>query len=131
MNNTYTEEDLRNAVGFKNQSPQGDLLAIRIKEVPDGYEKVSSAEAKAPDGTIVAHSETGHHHVMLDAPGVCVLENPDCAGRFVVSVAPEATGLLVHRRTQHKHAPKLFSPGVYELRRQREFVMQSARRVTD
>lgn len=112
---------------FNNQAAQGDLFLRRIEEVPPGFE-VTQADAEG--GVIVAHSETGHHHVMLlDRPGVEVMLNPTDPGRVVVRV--EESALLEHRRSFDTHAPILFKPGVFELRRQREATPDGWQRVTD
>ena len=112
---------------FRNQAAQGDLLIRRITEVPEGFTAVT------PDtegGVIVAHSETGHHHVMLlDRPGVEVMRNPSEPGRSVVQVTDSA--VLEHRRADHQHESLTFEPGVYELLRQREATPDGWRRVVD
>ena len=111
---------------FNNQAAQGDLLIRRIEEIPSGFEVAAS---DVEGGVVVAHSETGHHHVMLAEPGVEVLRNLTEPGRAVVQVREVAH--LEHRRTTHRHETIEFTPGVYELRRQREETPQGWRRVVD
>ena len=58
---------------FQKQAAQGDLFIRRIDSLPEGV-KSATAESGA---YIVAHSETGHHHVVLERPGVAVYTTDD------------------------------------------------------
>ena len=103
---------------------QGDLMIRRIAALPSGV-KAATGENGVH---ILAHSETGHHHV-VDA-GV--------ADRFIdemnefvsyLSVASDAE--VKHLRDHDTHASLGLSPGVYEVRQQREYVPEGYRRAAD
>ena len=52
---------------FDKCAAQGDVLFVRVAELPEGV-KLTKDTAAEP---IVAHSETGHHHVLRkNKPGV-------------------------------------------------------------
>ena len=116
-------------VHFKNQAAQGDLFIRRIDSIP--------AEAKpvSPDKGVyvVAHSETGHSHVVEATPNVRLLatDNPLLSYLQVIE-ATEATEILIrHLRTFDTHTPIALAPGNYELRRQREYTPEGWRMVVD
>lgn len=109
---------------FKNTAAQGDIYITRIEALPQGLVRVP------PEGTyvIVAHSETQHHHVM-DAARVEMYRLPEeiyeC---FLVVSEPTA---LEHLRSFDTHEPLLHAPGIYRIRRQREYVPEGWRRAAD
>jgi len=109
---------------FQNTCAQGDMHVERVDSLPAG------AVAVEPEGNhvIVAHSETGHHHVM-DRKAVTMYRLPEeiyeC---FLVVSEPTA---LEHHRSFDTHEPILFQPGTYRVRRQREHVAEGFRRVED
>lgn len=80
---------------------------------------------------ILAHSETGHHHV-IDREKVSVKE---------VSNAPEGLGILqmiveepteiTHLRDFDTHEPLMLGKGLWEVRLQREYTPEGYRRVAD
>lgn len=103
---------------------QGDLMIRRIDALPKSV--------KAVDGEnnvhILAHSETGHHHV-IDA---------GLADRFIdqmndfigyLSVASDAE--IRHLRSHDTHETLMLTPGIYEVRQQREYVPEGYRRAAD
>ena len=116
-------------VTFKTQAAQGDLLIRRVKSLPANL-KVASIEK----GTfIVAHSETGHNHVIDALPNVRVYDTEDPLLSYLeVIEATDATEtLLRHLRGHDTHETISISPGIYELRRQREFSPQGWVRAQD
>ena len=115
-----------------NRIAQGDVLFRRVPAIP--------AEAKAVKRRgpiVVAHSETGHNHVIedlsveqFDVPGnplVCYLQLTDgCQDVGGVDVK--------HLRTWDTHeAVRLLgnSGDIWEVRRQREWSPEGWRRVAD
>jgi hypothetical protein len=103
---------------------QGELMIRRIAVLP--------SSAKLTDPTkghhIVAHSESGHHHV-VDA---------DLAQRFIddtnafisyLSVADKAT--IEHLRSYDTHETLELDAGVYEVRLAREYTAEGFRPSTD
>jgi len=105
---------------------QGDILIIPISTIP--------ASAKPADiidgGYIVAHSETGHHHV-IDRARAEVFEAADDA--FVAYVRTLGDGAdITHKRDFHTHETIALEPNkLYEIRRQREYVAEGFRKVQD
>ena len=108
---------------FKSICAQGDVLIRRIEAMPSGLKKID------PDGAyvIVTHSETGHHHVM-DADKAEMFQGPDLLTAFLLV---RKACKLTHLRPHDTHEAIKFSPGVYEVRRQREYVPEGFRRVAD
>ena len=111
-------------ITFDDACAQGDIHITRIPELPKGVNPVK------PDGgsVLVTHSETGHHHVM-DAAGVTMFA--DETNPLVCYLYVEQPTALQHLRPFDTHAPILFAPGAYEVRRQREYIPEGFRRVED
>jgi len=112
---------------------QGDVMFTRCQEIPK--------EAKLIDGNIVAHSETGHHHV---AEGAEVYTCDDGLTLYMqmtgLSDAKKAKAKgpqhvdVVHKRSfdTHETLRLLGNPGdIWKIRRQREYVPEGWRRVED
>lgn len=103
---------------------QGDVMILRIDTLPD-----TATPAVATAGKhIIAHSETGHHHV-VDA---------GLADRFIdqmnsfisyLNVAEDVE--LRHLRSFDTHEPILLTPGAYIVRQQREYIAEGFRRAAD
>ena len=108
---------------FKNICAQGDVLIRRIEKLPDGLKKIKPENGKI----IVTHSETGHHHVM-EADRAELFQGPDLLTAFLL--VRKATK-LEHLRPHDTHEAIKFPPGVYEVRRQREYTPEGLRRVAD
>lgn len=108
----------------KNMAAQGDVMFIRIKEIPS-----DATPAKIEKGHfIVAHSETGHHHV-IDSRNAQMLI--DKTNQFVAYLKVSEESEVKHQRSFDTHESVLLSPGNYEVRRQREYVPEGFRRVAD
>lgn len=114
---------------FKTQAAQGDCLIRRIAALPAGLKKMPTEGGNY----IVAHSETGHHHVIADRTNVTVYTSDDPMISYleVIEATDEAEALLEHLRTFDTHETLAIPPGVYELRRQREAVPEGWRRAQD
>ncbi len=115
---------------FTVAAAQGDVHFTRIDALPKGL-----TETKPTTGRlIVTHSETGHHHEMavLDRakPAVQMFTGADPLVAWLQVNRPTA---LEHMRPHDTHEPIMFQPGVYEIRRQREYdpMEKIARRVED
>lgn len=105
---------------------QGDILIIPVTAIPD-----SAKPAKAENGNyIVAHSETGHHHV-VEATRAQVYEAAD--DTFVAYIRSLGNGAeIIHQRTFDTHETIALEPNkTYEIRRQREYVPEGFRRAAD
>jgi predicted N-formylglutamate amidohydrolase len=117
---------------FVNQAAQGDVWFSRVGDVAaSGRLLPSHAVRETPEisGTlIVAHSETGHHHVM-DAGKVEMYRLPEEIYECFLVVKEETT--LDHLRPYDTHESIMFQPGIYRVRRQREYTPEGLRRVAD
>lgn len=122
---------------FDKQAAQGDILVRRITALPDDVEVIEPEKGYH----VIAHSETGHHHAIEARHGVRhmrSLSNPLISyvvlDDAVKEAGAEAECLLVHYRDYDTHAPIALSPGIHEIRRQRErddSVLAGWRRVED
>lgn len=115
---------------MNNIAAQGEAFFRRISDIPAGTEYVTS---KPENGKfIVAHSESGHHHV-VDADGVELLERTDDVGEGlrVLYMIVENPTTLEHLRSTDTHEPILFNEGIYEVRLQREYTPEGFRAVAD
>ena len=109
---------------FKMFAAQGDVFFERIAELPKGLVLVEPTDNRVT----VAHSETGHDHVM-DAETVEMYRLPEEIYECFL-VVKEPTELR-HLRSFDTHEPILFDKGVYRVRRQREHVPEGWRRAAD
>lgn len=114
---------------FKNQAAQGDLFIRRIKSLPSGLKPMATESG----AFIVAHSETGHHHVIAERPGVTVYNTDDPLVSYlqVIEATDETEVLIEHLRNFDTHESIKVAPGNYEIRRQREYSPEGWRRVAD
>jgi hypothetical protein len=115
---------------FKNVCAQGDVLIRRVADIP------ASAKAVMPvnGDVIVTHSETGHHHVMTldrahDTPSVEMFQSTD--NPLLAWIKVNRPTSLDHKRQHDTHESIMFGPGVYEVRRQREYTPEGWRQVQD
>ncbi len=109
---------------FKNTCAQGDIYIKRINALPKGAVQVAPENGRV----IVTHSETGHHHLM-DAETVTMYQLPDSIMDCLLVVNQPTA--LEHLREFDKHESIMFEPGIYHVRRQREYVPKGFRRVED
>lgn len=102
---------------------QGDVMFRRVASLPAGLAKARGEEH------VVAHSETGHHHVAL---GGSYYPTPDPFVAYLVTTRPTK---VEHRRSTDTHETlELLVDGpeaVWEIRRQREHTPEGWRRVED
>lgn len=113
---------------FQNFAAQGEAFIRRIDTRPEGLEAITPLNGKH----IVAHSETGHHHVM-DAGSVDLLERTKDVpeGLKILHLIVKEPTALEHLRGHDTHEPIMFEPGEYEVRLQREYTPEGYRRVAD
>lgn len=108
---------------------QGDILFRRVKALPAGV-----VERKPSGGQhIVAHSETGHHHVVPDTQAR-FFEPPNDPFVCYLQLTTEGGTQVEHCRPAHQHEMLglLGAPGdVWEGRRQREAAPEGWQRVAD
>jgi hypothetical protein len=113
---------------------QGDVLFRRVTELPKQAVKV-----KRKGALVVAHSETGHHHVveqdnvtMFEIPGNSLVAYLQLEGACEVGGGID----VVHQRPwdMHETVRLLGTPkggDIFEIRRQREWAPEGWRRVAD
>lgn len=102
---------------------QGDLSIFLVNEIPSALKELPPEK----DGKhIVAHSETGHHHV-IDGNAVRVYEQDE----FVSYLDVERESNVVHLRNFDTHETIALPPGQYRITRQREYTPEGFRRAAD
>lgn len=112
---------------FNKIARQGDVLFIKVSAMP----KNATVPCQSEHGQwIIAHSETGHHHV-IDSPRAKVYEAADDA--FTAWIKTGASGAdVTHKREFHTHDTISLEPNsTYMARRQREHAPEGWRRAAD
>lgn len=110
---------------FNNIAAQGDMMLIRISELP-----ADAKEMKAENGYhILTHSETSHHHVVMERPTVRFFSAMDEFRSYLV--VEDQPAVLEHLRPTDTHEALEIKPGIYEVRRQREYSPQGWQRAAD
>lgn len=108
---------------FNNSAVQGDVFVRRVDAIPEWAKRQDPVNGKH----VIAHSETMHHHTMLaDDVELFYVDDPLVSYVRVLKETP-----LVHERSFDTHEPLVFSEGIYEIRRQREYTPKGYRRVMD
>lgn len=105
---------------------QGDVMLRRVEALPSGVEPVAAENG----AYIVTHSETGHNHIVAERPTVTMYRLPESIYEaFIVVEGEPAT--VEHQRSFDTHAPLTLPPGVYQIKRQREYTPEGYRRAAD
>lgn len=106
---------------------QGDVMLVPVAELPaSGLTPVATENG----AYIVTHSETGHHHIVMDRPTVTMFQDAmDMFRSFLVIDGEPAD--LEHLRATDTHETVRLEPGVYEVRRQREYSPAGWQRAAD
>ena len=105
---------------------QGDVMLIPVAALPEGL-----VPARTENGAfIVTHSETGHHHIVMERPTVRMFNDVmDLFRSFLVIEGEPAD--LEHLRPTDTHETVRLEPGIYEVRRQREYSPAGWQRAAD
>lgn len=117
---------------FNDYAAQGDFVIRKIDRLPDDVVAIEPDHGQF----VVAHSETGHHHV-ITAERVKAYrpKKPDIYTMFlqVDELLPgETPPEIKHLRGFDTHeALRPNSPGIYEVKRQREYTPKGFRRAAD
>lgn len=108
---------------------QGEVRFIPVDDF--GNHETRPVEAK--NGMIVVGESESHHHHVLDANGVIVLERikTPAGMRILHAIVEKPTKL--HQTAGNPHGSHKVPPGKYEIRIKREFnpFAEQARRVAD
>jgi len=109
---------------FTQQAAQGDVFLRRIDKLPEKL-----VPAKAEDGLfVVAHSETGHHHVVKERSAQLLIDETNA---FIAYLKVSEPCDLEHMRSFDTHEALALEPGLYEVRRQVEFTPEGWRMAQD
>ncbi len=106
-----------------NQCAQGDFLITKIDSLPSELTKV-----KSENDHIVAHSETGHNHVMAPNNVDFFQSSND---EFVAYLHVKKETPIIHLRSFDTHSPISVPEGLYRINRQREYTPEGYRRAQD
>lgn len=108
-----------------SQGAQGDVMFRRIDALP------ADATPEAADNGVfvVAHSETGHNHIIVERPGLRYFSAMDELRSYLVVEGDPAP--VEHQRSFDTHETFGLAPGVWEVRRQREHTPEGFRRAAD
>ena len=111
---------------FDNIAAQGDMMLVRITELP-----ATAKPAQPENGVfILTHSETGHHHIVIERPSIKLFQDMLNADLSYLLVEDEPA-ILEHLRPTDTHEALEIKPGIYEVRRQREYSPSGWQRATD
>lgn len=105
---------------------QGDFLIVRVDEIPSGL------ILQKPEGAhhIIAHSETGHNHVMLaERVDAYVAPKKEELWEMFLDVKSETD--IEHLRSYDTHETLRVPVGQYLIKRQREYTPEGFRRAAD
>lgn len=103
---------------------QGDLMIRRVDTIPATAKVVEPEDGRH----ILAHSETGHHHVIDAANATRFIDETNA---FIAWLDIADSKVLEHLRDFDTHDPYLLPPGKYEVRNQREYIPEGWRRAAD
>jgi hypothetical protein len=117
---------------LKNMAAQGDFIIVRISEFPENIVPVNAENGHI----VVAHSETGHNHVML-AERVEAFEpvtnksNTQNIDLYKMFLLVKEDTKIDHLRSHDTHESILVPPGKYMIKRQREYTPEGFRKAAD
>lgn len=110
---------------FENMAAQGDMLLRRIDKLPNDVVAVEPEEGNY----VLAHSETGHNHIVKAKPDVEFYQHAN--DNFVAYLVVNNEADVEHMRSYDTHETLRVRKGVYEVRRQREYTAEGFRRAQD
>lgn len=115
---------------FRNLSSQGDVFLMRVKEIPSDATQIKPTQE---DGSyIVAHSESGHHHILEATKPDFLSVFRDVSGRLFAEVREGSSALLWHNKSDKtKHNPIEVPAGSFQIKRAKEYTPQGMRQVAD
>lgn len=112
----------------KDKYPQGDVLFIRVKSIPKG-----AVAVKRDGALVVAHSETGHHH-LIKTPCVTMMQTDNPLVCYLRMEAPFADVEHARPFDTHETLRLMGEPdgeSIWCVRRQREHTPDGWRQVMD
>lgn len=110
MNTIQRSKELLNAGEIVSQ---GEIDAYKLSRLPAGVKKVIPENGHY----ILGHSESGHHHVVKEHPGInyYASDNPLVSYLEVIEVTDKVETILEHLRSYDTHQPIGFDVGIYEI----------------
>lgn len=114
---------------FNKCAAQGDLYIRKVDVLPSNLKFIPAEKGKF----ILAHSETGHHHVIEASQNIkhYATDNPLISYLEVIEATDAAEAVIEHLRSFDTHAPISLDAGIYEIRNAREYTPEGWRRVAD
>lgn len=106
---------------------QGEVAVMRVSEIPEGV--LSKKVQPNNNQYIVAHSETGHHHVLQQVDNVEMYMQDNLT--YFLEVYGETPVELKHLREFDTHQSLFLTPGKYQINHQQEYTPQGWRKVMD
>mgnify|MGYP001619370488 CR=1 FL=1 len=107
---------------------QGDVLFRSVAALPLG----AVEQTVPPTGAVIAHSETGHHHVATGTDFSWFAVPDDVMHAYLVARAPVT---ITHQRPTDTHEAFELGVGgqevIWEIGRQREYIPEGWRQVVD
>jgi len=94
--------------------PQGDMYLIPIIAIPAEAPQVNAEKG----AYICTHSETGHHHVVMERPTVKMFSAMDTFRDFLL--IEDEPAKLEHLRDHHTHETQVIPVGAWLIQRQRQ-----------
>lgn len=117
------------SIEIGQQFAQGDILFERIEDIPNDVME-SLEHEKTETHVIIAHSESGHHHV-LERPKTTVY-TPKHGAELIAYILVTENTVLEHQKSGvDAHEAIKFPPGKYQITRGREAMPEGYRRVAD
>ena len=113
-----------------NLVQQGDITFRRVEKIPAGFKQVEAVAER-----IIAHSETGHHHVATAPVPFVVFQDPKDNMRTFIKAKSEVN--IKHLRSWDTHEElRLLDQGgkkqnIWEIIRQRQETVRGWERVQD
>lgn len=109
---------------------QGEAKVFKIDALPPGMQTRPAQRSQA-GAAIVAHSESGNHHVIAGAEVLERIDNVPAGMAILYAIVKNPTALRQDAAAPHAEIP--LDPGLYEIRVAREFdpFAEQVRRVQD
>ena len=108
---------------------QGEVRMVPVK----AFAEAETRPVMAQNGVVIVGESESHHHHVLDAEGVTVMERVSApAGMRILHAIVEQPTTL-RQTVGNPHGAHVIAPGLYEIRIKREFdpFAEQARRVAD
>lgn len=110
----------------KKMAAQGDVVFRRVKSLPKGVKHAQESKV-----ITVAHSETGHHHVVEVEGRLSLVHYRSVDPLIDFLEVPPGGAEVKHLREVHRHETLKLPKGVWEVRRQREWAPEGWRPAAD